>query len=265
MRVICLGTVVLLAGVVPLPAMAQQGADTPAIQDVTPTELSPRPIEDRRFIGTKQSNGDAHWLTELARQVYAACPDDTAGVMYPGSALSDAGAHPDGVCVRYRLFVRNDSKAAIQCKATVELSSPDHSGQTRLEEDHVIFPNTEEAVLHSQTDVNVKPKNYSTECVAVPQGALPPLGTPPECKPTLSGPSPDDFYPPGSRRREEQGGVALEFSVTADAIPTDVRVVGSSGFADLDTAALKYAKHLRAQGPCVGVRSRVKVRFVIAQ
>jgi TonB family protein len=123
----------------------------------------------------------------------------------------------------------------------------------------------EEAVLRSYADVSNVARNHSASCVAVPTGPLTPLDTPAECRPSVSGPSPDDFYPPASRRREEQGAVTLEYSVAADTIPADVRVAASSGFADLDTAALKYAKFLRAQGSCVGVRARIRVRFVIAE
>jgi TonB family protein len=240
-------------------------AQTTAIQDVTQQPTVVRPIEDRRLPGTRQTSGDATWNTELARQVYTFCPGEAiVEAVQSGSSPSEANDRQTGDCARNTLFVRNDSTVAIQCKAVLEYAKPDHSGDTKLETDRVIFPKAEYPVLRSYANASNMPRTYSASCVAIPAGPMPPLGTPPECRPSYSGPSPDDFYPPSSKRREEEGSVVLEFSVTADAVPADVRVAASSGFAELDTAALTYAKHLRAKGSCVGVRARVKVRFAIA-
>jgi TonB family protein len=251
----------VLAGYLPLLALAQNTA----IQDVTPQQSKLHPIDDRRFIGARQTNGDAKWLAELARQVYSICPDEDVETRDDGSRPDVDDVHKSGECVRHTLFVRNDSKIAIQCKSTLELAGPDHLGETRLEDDHVIFPSTEEAVLRSYADTSSVTRNYSTNCLAIPAGPLAPLSTPAECRPSLSGPSPDEFYPAASKRRQEQGAVTLEFSVSADTIPADVRIASSSGFADLDTAALRYAKYLRAKSSCAGVRTRMRVRFVIAE
>jgi TonB family protein len=229
-------------------------AQTTAIQDVTPQPTEPRPIEDRRLPGTAQASGDARWNTELARQVYSLCP---------GEVIVEVNGRRAEDCARNSLMVRNDSKMAIQCKALLEYAKPDHSGDTHLEVDRVIPAMAEDAVLSSYADASNMPQAYSANCVAIPTGPLAPLGNPPDCRTSFQGPSPDDFYPPSSRRRDEQGSVVLEFTVTADTVPAEVRVAASSGFAELDTAALNYAKHLRAQGSCVGTRSRVKVRFTI--
>jgi TonB family protein len=252
---------VVLAALIPDVAAAQ----TTAIQDVTPQPPPPpRPIEDRRLPGTQSTNGDAKWSTQLARQVYSLCPGDAiVEAVQSGSSPSVANDRQTGDCARNTLFVRNDSTVAIQCKVLLAYAKPDHSGDSKLEVDRVIFPTVEDAVLHSYANASNMPSTYSASCVSIPAGPMAPLANPAECRPVLTGPSPDDFYPPGSRRREEQGSVVLEFTMTADAVPADVRVAASSGFAELDTAALKYAKQLRAKSACVGARKRVVVRFAV--
>lgn len=52
-------------------------------------------------------------------------------------------------------------------------------------------------------------------------------------------------YPRAARQRGEQGDVVLEIDVAADGSVSSVRVATSSGFADLDAAALKAVKSAR--------------------
>ena len=52
-------------------------------------------------------------------------------------------------------------------------------------------------------------------------------------------------YPRGARLRKEEGDVVLEIHVAASGEVSEVRVVGSSGFAELDEAAVKAAKAAR--------------------
>jgi len=242
-------------------------AQTTAIQDVTPMRrpVEVRPIEDRRLPGVDQVNGEAKWTTELAQQIYAFCPGDAiVDALESGSSPTEADDSQAGNCARNTLFVRNTSQLIIQCKALLEYAVPDHSGNTRLEIERVIFPGTEDAAFHSYANASTSPKAVSARCFAIPAGPLAPLGNPPECRPEFQGPPADDFYPASSRRRDEQGSVVLEFVLTADSVPADVRVAASSGFAELDSAALKYAKYLHAKSTCVGAHARVKVRFAIA-
>ena len=49
-------------------------------------------------------------------------------------------------------------------------------------------------------------------------------------------------YPKGARQRGEQGDVTLEIRVSAEGAVDRVEVVASSGFAELDAAAVKAAK-----------------------
>ena len=49
-------------------------------------------------------------------------------------------------------------------------------------------------------------------------------------------------YPKGARQRGEQGVVVLEIQVSETGTAVEVKVVGSSGFAELDEAAVKAAR-----------------------
>lgn len=53
------------------------------------------------------------------------------------------------------------------------------------------------------------------------------------------------FYPTGSRRREEQGTVKVRICVDPAGRVTDTRVADTSGFPDLDDAALRAAAQFR--------------------
>ncbi len=53
------------------------------------------------------------------------------------------------------------------------------------------------------------------------------------------------FYPPASRRREEQGTVKVRICVDPDGRVSDTRVADTSGFPDLDNAALRAAGQFR--------------------
>jgi protein TonB len=52
-------------------------------------------------------------------------------------------------------------------------------------------------------------------------------------------------YPKGARQRGEEGDVVLELHVTAQGTVDEVKIVRSSGFGELDSAALRAARTAR--------------------
>jgi TonB family protein len=246
-------------------AMSALAAETTAIRDITPREPPPpKPIEDRRLPGEKRVQDGATWNTELARQVYELCPAESfIEATESGAGINEADARQDGNCALHSLMVRNDSQRAIQCKATLDYAKADHANRVHLESEQVIFPFDERALLRSYANAANVPPAFAAECVALPEKPLPPLNFPADCKPRVSAPPPDEFYPPGAKRRNEQGRVVLEFTLNPDSIPTLVRVAESSGFVDLDNAALQYSKYVRAENSCPGARMRLGIRFSI--
>ena len=73
-------------------------------------------------------------------------------------------------------------------------------------------------------------------------------------------------YPKGARQRGEQGDVVLEIRVTAEGTVDDVKVATSSGFAELDEAAVKAARSAkfspaRSGHDPVASTARLKLQF----
>lgn len=93
---------------------------------------------------------------------------------------------------------------------------------------------------------------------AAPSGVTPPRADGPH---TLGG-----NYPPMARRMGEQGIVTVKFTVTVDGTVADLTVIKSSGFADLDDAALTAVKTWRYKpatkdGTPVPVVTEANVKF----
>ena len=84
--------------------------------------------------------------------------------------------------------------------------------------------------------LNLKPQTSNPQ-LAQPAPRQARLDAPPKPKRTIR---PD--YPKGARQRGEQGDVVLEIRVNAEGTVDDVKVAISSGFAELDEAAVKAAR-----------------------
>jgi TonB family protein len=80
---------------------------------------------------------------------------------------------------------------------------------------------------------------------------------------------PDDYYPAGAKRREEQGEIVVRTHVTAAGCASEFAVVVSSGYPDLDQGAIQLAEASRyaagkdGENPADGYVT-FKVRFEIA-
>ena len=75
-------------------------------------------------------------------------------------------------------------------------------------------------------------------------------------------------YPRGARQRGEEGNVVVEVEIGADGRCADARVVESSGFMELDAAALKAAKAAKfapaqSSGRPVATVARLKLSFCL--
>ena len=80
---------------------------------------------------------------------------------------------------------------------------------------------------------------------------------------------PENYYPPSSKRRGEQGAIVLRAHIATDNCATEFAIVVSSGFPDLDQAALRVAEastYLAAteNGKTIEGYLTFKVRFTIA-
>ena len=115
---------------------------------------------------------------------------------------------------------------------------------------------TEDAKDERRETKDVKP--VSTPTVAPRQARL---DAPPRPERSIR---PD--YPKGARQRGEQGKVVLEIRVDEEGLVESVKVVGSSGFAELDAAAVRAAKAAkfnpaRSGRDPVASTARLKLQF----
>jgi TonB family protein len=164
----------------------------------------------------------------------------------------------------YRFGVRNDSGRRIQCQVRFEQLYGTQKKPASMESGIVLDPDTQDVAMESFAMTSAVPRAVSSKCFEIP-AELPPYKQRPECRGQLNAPSPARFYPAGSRHRMEEGNVIIEYGVIKGSGQLkDVRVVASSGFAGLDTAALQVAAESQATHKCANVRYRGRIVFKLA-
>ncbi len=135
--------------------------------------------------------------------------------------------------------------------------------------------------LALQPDVSAAPVAVETPAPPAPSAVVPPKAEPPASSSgsgpvnvanlntnLLSGSPPR--YPMGSRRKREQGTVVLRLVVSEGGRVTQVAVQRSSGFPDLDDAALAAVRNWRwsptiRDGRAVVITGLVQIPFVLRE
>jgi hypothetical protein len=161
-------------------------------------------------------------------------------------------------CLRHVVTLRNESERRIQCKATLEMTLSSVNGERRFEAEFILLPGRDSHELEA-----VGPEHSESylraDCGFVP--SPPPLEGPP-CEFEATVVDLDGFYPPGSLRRREIGEAVIEFTVDAGRkYPRDITLVSKSGYADLDTAAVRIGRMLRIATQCKNARVRRAILF----
>jgi TonB family protein len=214
--------------------------------------------------GVTHDEAGAVWSDSLQRELSDNC--DRPGVAKPIMLRPVPGEKVQGSidCVENILFVDNRSALPLQCHGIIELPQPEQQIESRRESDLVVFPGIQHSIVVAVGRAEDMPTRFTSSCRVIP--AEPPAHevAPKECDLVFRAPSANDFYPPASLRREEQGAVMLEYALDpASRKAIDVLIMKSSGFADLDNAALKYSKYFRGTSNCPERRYRSNVRFSI--
>ena len=171
--------------------------------------------------------------------------------------------------------------------ATLDLSSVELSFAETVEETQPVATASEILQQKVRPSVAEKPPEVKPEKSLPPDPSSPKFPEPKEepqtLKPQISSsqPAPRQArldapphpkrnirpdYPKGARQRGEQGDVILEIRVNAEGTVDDVRVATSSGFAELDEAAIRAAKAAkfspaRSGHDPVASTARLKLQF----
>jgi protein TonB len=135
----------------------------------------------------------------------------------------------------------------------------------------VLAPPIEADIVEEAKDDEPPPPPPPPEMERPPVEVPPPVpraaGTPAKMKSTAD---PDQFYPPGAKRREEQGSPVVQACVGASGkLVREPVVTETSGFPELDGAAVKVAKANRylpgtdGGQPMAESCVKFKVKFVI--
>ena len=144
-------------------------------------------------------------------------------------------------------------------EAKIEKPLPPDAGEIK-------FPEPKEGARLKTEDTKAKDERRETKDVkpvsaptVAPRQAR--LDAPPKPKRNIR---PD--YPKGARQRGEQGDVVVEIRVNAEGVVDDVRVAVSSGFPELDEAAVRAAKAAkfspaRSGHDPVASTARLKLQF----
>ena len=72
-------------------------------------------------------------------------------------------------------------------------------------------------------------------------------------------------YPDEARRRSEEGEVTVRFIVAHDGRVSEAAIVKGSGFAALDTAALRLLQGATLPAPGIEVTRTVRIRFRLGE
>lgn len=207
--------------------------------------------------GASRVDGEARWSFALWRAGIDACRSP------PRAGDEDfKGWRSGAVCVRSTVVVKNDSTRPLQCKLAIEVPIAREQERRHAEALHVVLPGTETAGVSVMGEAAELPHSFSATCRIIPESFPANLDELKACELKLESPPSRDYYPWASMTRGDEGDTILEFALDPKTRKVvDPMVIASSGFADLDNAALDLSEGIRGKSKCPDHRFRLKVRF----
>jgi len=166
-------------------------------------------------------------------------------------------AQPVGHCERAEILIRSESAVPIQCSIAVDRDTKVRA--TNI----VVYPHEEIEATFTVGPALPDAGGVTSSCKPLP-AELPPAPEPGSCSIEITERvDPDNFYPPGAKRRSEQGVVIIDFDVRHDRKELlNPRVVRSGGYSSLDNGALRLLRSLAASTVgCLAGRTRRGIKF----
>ena len=168
--------------------------------------------------------------------------------------LRECAANIAGNCKGVRrvafLDATNRGSEYLRCKLSLDHRDFGTDARQTLERETLLPPQaTRRLVLGRIGEVSVG-GDLRAECTPLP--GLAANVTAGKCKARTTGvPSIDDFYPPGSRARNEEGSVRLwAYMAQKEGHPALVELMGSSGFPELDRAGIQMGSYMAFATDC---------------
>lgn len=164
-------------------------------------------------------------------------------------------------CTRIRIEVENRSTRAIECHAKAVLDGGNHEGTSSIESPGVVGAGKARSILSTLMMPATTVSLSTATCQE--REPFPHLDTPSECKFQVIRPiTVSDYYPATSRRIDEEGLVAVQFTLAAkEGKAFNIRVIGSSLFDRLDAAAIKAVGDIVFSTACPGKDFRMQLDF----
>lgn len=199
---------------------------------------------------THHVNGAA-WRDALQRFPDSQCQGSKAGEMVP--------------CEHLRLLVLNESRGPLLCQVEFQRKPVDTGARALRSYWTIVYPGEQREAGSSAGKPFFDASGVSSRCLAVPQ-VPPPEPAPGSCEMALAlAEEADNYYPPGGKRRIEQGVAYFDFRHDSKRL-SNFSLVRSSGYSDLDNAALRLlrAAEVSVDG-CISGRARRAVSFVMLE
>lgn len=178
----------------------------------------------------------------------------------PGVKWFKCGAR--GVaCDEFSLVVRNRSSSTLRCRGAIRYPQPNPDGMTDTERTIIVPVGKTWTVVRADAPIDAKDVVREADCTAEPP--LPPSSKPAECKSTITH-SVDlaNYYTKAAQDAQQEGPVFLEFTLGASpANPTDIKVLQTSLYPEIDAAAVRMFGDIQMTTNCVGQRFRSMAVF----
>jgi TonB family protein len=164
-------------------------------------------------------------------------------------------------CNQVKLWVANGSQEPLECTASLQLEGQNNEGESSIQRPAVSRPHTNRAVLTSLVPVETAVYGQDVQCKV--RQRPPALIIPEGCKFQLvRSVNLMDYYPPASRRLNEEGPVVVQFTLPKpEGPPVGIQVNESSLFERLDAAAIKAVGDMEMTTKCPGTTYRIVVDF----
>lgn len=174
----------------------------------------------------------------------------------------DCGS-PKQACQTDLVDVSNYSRSTLRCHAKIHYAQPNDSAIGDSERTVIVPVNKTWTVVRADAPLAMTLASYEVDCI--PEPALTPLGNPPECKLKITRPvDPDAYFPKESQDALHEGPVFVEFTLASEsATPSGIKVIQTSTYPELDSAAVRMFADVPMTTNCAGKRFRTMVSFRI--